>query len=106
VDSQEEGAELLQNLHLENNPGAATLTTHLNEKWALVEAFDAALVVQSIDIDEKQKKVLCKCNYDYQVLIDPNAFLIDQWDRFHAYTETNPKLPPKWQKIVMETSLV
>lgn len=84
VTEEEVGREILSHISFaENN----AVQTHYAGQTALVEAFDEPYVAQLIH--KKNKQWFIDLPYGLSLEINPQAFTLDEWDRFHGLTVKN-----------------
>jgi SAM-dependent methyltransferase len=76
------GEELLNNLHLHEG---GTLLSTIGETPVIVEAFDEPLVALQIHHDNGQWIIQCPYNVEFDFSL--KSLSLDEWDRFHGYTE-------------------
>lgn len=78
------GRELLENLEL--HPSGTLLST-FGGTPVIVEAFDEPLIAQQIFRDEKSWKIHGVYGVEFNFPLE--SLSVDEWDRFHGYTEKN-----------------
>lgn len=78
------GQELLQNLQLHQS---GTLLSTFGRIPVIVEAFDEPLIAQQIFLEGHNWKI--HCNYGVEFSFKLETLSLDEWDRFHGYTEKN-----------------
>ncbi|MEZ4871860.1 MAG: methyltransferase domain-containing protein [Bdellovibrionales bacterium] len=86
IEEKEDGHKLLSNMHRFDGVGPRVQTS-IDGVTAIVEAFDAPLIIQSIEKSSNENRLLLEANYGYQFEVSPEVLTIDAWDRFHGYNE-------------------
>lgn len=77
------GHHLFENLMRDDS---GRFLTEAQGSWAIVEAFDQALVAQQVDKDS-QGQWFIQLPYDYKVAFQLDSLTLDEWDRFHGFDE-------------------
>lgn len=83
IEDIQSSQELFTKLCME--PGRGRLFTSWQGQWAIVESFDAPLVVHSIS--HKNNNIYLKMPLGYTAIAEVSAFSLDEWDRVHGYTQ-------------------
>ncbi|HWU42978.1 MAG TPA: hypothetical protein VN132_06050, partial [Bdellovibrio sp.] len=78
------GAEILQNLQLHQS---GTLLSTFGGTPVIVEAFDEPLIAQQILHENSVWKI--RGLYGVEFSFQLNSLSLDEWDRFHGYTDKN-----------------
>lgn len=76
------GKEILSNLSYASNGAIMSLTQGTP---VLIESFDEPLIAQQVFFENNQWKILCP--YDSWFNFNLEYLCLDEWDRFHGYTE-------------------
>lgn len=77
------GQELLNNLQLHSS---GTLLSTYGDTPVIVESFDEPLIAQQILCDSNTWTMICPYGTHFKFSIE--SLSLDEWDRFHGYTET------------------
>jgi SAM-dependent methyltransferase len=84
ITETEYGHQLLENLRIHQGQ----ITTYLDEKQWIVEAYDSPFVALSLERSPTKTWVI-QCNYNFKASFDPKTLALDPWDRFLGTTEHN-----------------